>query len=94
VRELVTGAVALGRRVLDIGAFAGDVLAAVEPNEGIGVKLADKLTEMARERHPELRFEIFDVDDIVLSDGFRPNARRSELPCLPQAGEISASTDR
>lgn len=73
VRELVVGAVAPGQRVLDVGSGAGDVLAAVEPSEGVGVNVAERMTEMAKARHPDLSFETFEVDDIVLPSGFQPD---------------------
>jgi 2-polyprenyl-3-methyl-5-hydroxy-6-metoxy-1,4-benzoquinol methylase len=72
VRELVAGAVAPGQRVLDIGTGAGDVLAAVEPGEGVGVNVGERMTELAAARHPDLKFETTAVDDVVLPDGFRP----------------------
>lgn len=66
-----------GRRVLEIGCGSGDLLAALEPSEGVGVDISEGMVELARRRHPGLRFvhaageeldlgETFDV--IVLSD--------------------------
>jgi SAM-dependent methyltransferase len=66
-----------GLRVLEIGCGGGDLLAALKPSYGVGVDVSGRTVELARERHPELRFErasgerldlgeTFDV--IVLSD--------------------------
>lgn len=73
VKELIAGAVVPDRSVLDIGAGTGDVLAATRPNRGVGVNVAERLTQLAREKYPELSFETFDADAIALPDGFRPD---------------------
>jgi SAM-dependent methyltransferase len=73
VKELVVGAVAPGRRVLDIGSGAGDVLAASRPSEGLGLNVSERLTELAREKHPDLDFETFVADAVSLPDGFEPD---------------------
>ncbi|MBV9196312.1 MAG: glycosyltransferase [Solirubrobacterales bacterium] len=73
VNELVAGAVVSNRRVLDIGCGKGDVLATLRPSSGLGLNVADRLTQMARERYPHLRFETFDGDALALPDDFRPD---------------------
>lgn len=73
VKELVTGAVVPGRRVLDIGCGTGDVLAATQPSAGLGLNVADRLTHLAREKYPSLRFETFAGDEVALPDGFQPD---------------------
>jgi SAM-dependent methyltransferase len=73
VAELVAGGVVPGRRVLDIGAGTGDVLALVQPSDGLGLNVAERLTELARAKHPELRFETVDTDAVVVPDGFHPD---------------------
>jgi SAM-dependent methyltransferase len=73
VKELVVGAIAPGHKVLDIGSGVGDVLAAARPSEGLGLNVSDRLTELAREKHPNLAFDTIDADAIVLPDGFRPD---------------------
>lgn len=73
VKELVTGAVVPGRRVLEIGCGTGDVLAATGPSTGVGLNVADRLTQLARDKYPGLRFETFSGEDVTLPDGFRPD---------------------
>jgi SAM-dependent methyltransferase len=66
-----------GQRVLEIGCGRGDLLAALEPSEGIGVDISAGMVAAAASRHPSLRFlnvsgEELDLemtfDYIVLSD--------------------------
>ena len=64
-------------RVLEVGCAGGDLLAAVEPSQGVGVDFSPAMIELAAQRHPHLRFiqadahaldinETFDV--VILSD--------------------------
>jgi SAM-dependent methyltransferase len=73
VRELVTGSVAPGRSVLDIGSGTGDALAAVAPSEGIGLNLGDRLTALAERKYPDLHFSTFQTDAVEVPDGFAPD---------------------
>jgi SAM-dependent methyltransferase len=73
VKELVTGAVVPGRRVLDIGAGTGDVLAATLPSAAVGLNVADRLTQLARQKYPGLEFETFDGTEVALPEGFHPD---------------------
>src|SRR3954452_9209297 len=73
LEELVVGVVPPGRDVLDIGAQTGEVLAATEPNDGIGLNLSEQLTMRARGEYPGFRFDTFDADAVRLPDGFAPD---------------------
>lgn len=67
-----------GRSILEIGCGSGNLLAALEPSAGVGIDVSGEMIELARARHPGLRFircagerldlgeERFDV--ILLSD--------------------------
>jgi len=44
-------------RVLELGSGTGDLLSAVEPRDGVGVDFSPRMVEMARRRHPRLKFE-------------------------------------
>ncbi len=66
-----------GARVLEIGSGSGDLLAALRPSYGVGIDVSPRMVELARARHPELRFDVgageeLDLDEkfdyIVLSD--------------------------
>jgi SAM-dependent methyltransferase len=73
IKELVTGAVVPGRCVLDIGAGTGDMLAATLPSAAVGLNVADRLTQLAREKYPGLEFQTFDGTEVALPDGFHPD---------------------
>ena len=45
-----------GARVLEIGCGTGDLLASLEPSEGVGVDLSGAMVKEATQRHPHLEF--------------------------------------
>ncbi len=49
-----------GATVLEVGCGTGDLLAAVEPQTGVGIDLSPRLVEIARRKHP--RLEIYEGD--------------------------------
>ena len=58
-------------RVLELGCSTGDLLAALKPSEGLGVDFSQIAIDHAKAKHPNLRFQYGDVenlDDIVESD--------------------------
>ena len=66
-----------GLRVLELGCGTGDLLAALEPSDGLGVDFSAEMIRRARVRHPPMRFVQSDVHDfqddqtfdvIILSD--------------------------
>ncbi len=59
-----------GAKVLEIGCASGDLLAALEPAEGVGVDFSPEMLAMARERYPHLRFIQADVHELVLEETF------------------------
>ena len=59
-----------GASVLEIGSGAGDPLAAVEPARGVGVDVSPGMVELARARHPGLRFEVAAGEDFALDETY------------------------
>ncbi len=45
-----------GARVLEVGCGTGDLLASLEPSQGVGVDLSKAMLKRASERHPSLTF--------------------------------------
>jgi SAM-dependent methyltransferase len=52
-----------GRRILDLGCGTGRLLAALQPRRGIGIDFSSAMIDEARRRHPDLEFEIGDIED-------------------------------
>jgi SAM-dependent methyltransferase len=57
-------------RVLELGCGAGDLLAAIDPAEGVGVDFAPELLRQATHRHPHLRFLQSDAHDLKVEGDF------------------------
>lgn len=66
-----------GAKALEVGCSLGDLLAAVKPTRGVGADFSPKMIEIARQRHPNLEFQVADAaqfqtgekfDYILLSD--------------------------
>lgn len=51
-----------GKRVLELGCGTGELLASLEPSEGIGIDLSPKMVELAAERFPNLTFKEGDAE--------------------------------
>src|SRR5262245_8390604 len=59
-----------GNRVLEVGSGRGELLAALEPSEGVGVDVSARMVETARRLHPDLRFEQLAGEDLELGTTF------------------------
>jgi ubiquinone/menaquinone biosynthesis C-methylase UbiE/GT2 family glycosyltransferase len=66
-----------GARILEMGCGRGDLLAALEPDVGVGIDFSSEMIARARSLHPQLRFiqadaHALDIDEtfdwIILSD--------------------------
>jgi SAM-dependent methyltransferase len=57
-------------RVLEIGSGSGDLLAALKPSVGVGVDVSPGMVELARSRHPGLRFEVAAGEALDLGETF------------------------
>jgi SAM-dependent methyltransferase len=52
-----------GLRVLDLGCGTGRLLAALQPSRGVGLDFSPAMIDEARRHHPDLQFEVGDVED-------------------------------
>ncbi len=69
LEEVYRAQVPPGQRVLELGCAEGGVLAAVQPAYGIGVDLSPAAIAAARERHPQLSFQVADAHDLSAIEG-------------------------
>ena len=59
-----------GLRVLEIGCGTGDLLAALQPSDGLGVDFSPRMIETARQRYPNLRFVQADLHEFIIGEPF------------------------
>ena len=56
--------------VLEIGCGMGDLLAALNPSRGLGIDISPQMIEVAREKFPQLQFEIGDLEHLQIEEKF------------------------
>ncbi len=59
-----------GVSVLEVGCGTGELLASVEPRDGVGVDLSPRMVERARERFPHLTWVVGDAESLDLGRQF------------------------
>jgi len=59
-----------GKKVLEIGCGAGDLLAALKPSYGMGVDISPKMIERSQEKYPSLHFHAGSIKDITIEEKF------------------------
>ncbi len=62
--EIYRFLVSPGQNVLEIGCGLGDLLAAVQPAQGVGVDFSSEMIQRASARHPTLEFKHADAHDL------------------------------
>ena len=70
VARLVRFLIPAGVRVLEVGSGSGDLLAAVEPEVGVGIDLSPGMVALAAASHPHLRFAVGDAEDLHVDEVF------------------------
>jgi SAM-dependent methyltransferase len=68
--RFVSFLVSEGARVLEIGCGGGDLLAATQPREGVGLDLSPEMVAVAAKRHPGLRFAVGDAEALNVDGTF------------------------
>ncbi|MDP8983089.1 MAG: bifunctional class I SAM-dependent methyltransferase/glycosyltransferase family 2 protein [Acidobacteriota bacterium] len=59
-----------GMRVLELGCGHGDLLAALKPAYGVGIDLSPTMIGRARQKYPQLHFEVADAHTVSLHETF------------------------
>jgi SAM-dependent methyltransferase len=56
--------------VLEIGCGTGELLAALNPDRGLGIDISPKMVGVARENFPNLQFEVGDLENLQIEEKF------------------------
>ena len=59
-----------GSRVVEVGCATGDILASLEPQEGVGLDISPAMIELAARKHPGLAFRVHDLMQGPLEERF------------------------
>ena len=70
VKQALGEVVPPGARVCEMGCGTGDLLASLNPSEGLGTDLSPAMIERAAKKHPGLRFEVHDLMSGPLPERF------------------------
>ncbi|MEN6546089.1 MAG: class I SAM-dependent methyltransferase, partial [Armatimonadia bacterium] len=70
VAQAVRRHVPAGAKVLEVGCATGQLLAALEPSEGVGVDFSPEMIRLAQEAHPGLRFVVGEALALPLDEQF------------------------
>jgi ubiquinone/menaquinone biosynthesis C-methylase UbiE len=77
ITHLIGGMVPPASQVLELGSGTGNLLAFLKPSHGVGLNVGQGLTNLARQKHPELEFHTIDVDS-ASPPGIRSTVRRDD----------------
>lgn len=70
LQRLCAFVVPSGSSVLDLGCGTGDLLASLQPADGVGVDISSRLIERARQRYPDLTWIVDDAEHLSLDRQF------------------------
>lgn len=70
LKDALAQVIPRGARVLEVGCGTGDLLASLEPGEGVGTDMSPEMVEIARRKHPTLRFEVHNLMSAPLIERF------------------------
>jgi SAM-dependent methyltransferase len=59
-----------GHSVLEIGCGSGQLLASLKPARGLGIDISTNMVHLARQRHPDMEFQVGDLEDLQLDEKF------------------------
>jgi 2-polyprenyl-3-methyl-5-hydroxy-6-metoxy-1,4-benzoquinol methylase len=59
-----------GRRVLELGCGTGAILESLQPSYGVGIDLSFEMIAVARQKRPQYRFEVGDIEFLNLTEPF------------------------
>ena len=66
IASLATFYIPAGARVLELGSGNGDLLAALNPSEGLGIDISGEMVRLAASKYPRLRFQQMAAENLDL----------------------------
>jgi len=90
VEQRVRDLIPAGSSVLELGCGTGNLLAAIKPSRGVGVDISTRMVEIARDKYPQLRFEVGDAESLGIDEKF-DFVVASDL--IGELGDINAMFD-
>lgn len=70
LERLLTALVPPGKKVVEIGCGTGELLAAVKPSFGAGIDFSPAMVDLARRKHPSLRFACEDAENLQTGETY------------------------
>ena len=70
LKALYKSFIPIGKKVWEIGCGTGDILADLEPSFGFGTDISPEMIGLAQTKHPNLRFQSSDLDQITSTENF------------------------
>jgi len=67
IAKIYRSHISQGSRVLEVGSGNGDLLAAIRPDQGVGVDISGEMTSLATRKYPNLRFVTMSAEALDLS---------------------------
>ncbi|MFH1727654.1 MAG: bifunctional class I SAM-dependent methyltransferase/glycosyltransferase family 2 protein [Pseudomonadota bacterium] len=64
IEVLVKSMVPVSKKVLEVGSGTGDLLNSTRPSEGTGIDFSPEMIKRAREKYPDLNFELDDIENL------------------------------
>ncbi|MDX2053676.1 MAG: bifunctional class I SAM-dependent methyltransferase/glycosyltransferase family 2 protein [Polyangiaceae bacterium] len=69
LQRLLQSLVVPNSDVLEVGSGLGDLISSLQPRRGVGIDISSVMTDLARQRHPEIDFVNLDVESDPLPSG-------------------------
>lgn len=78
-------------RVLEVGCATGDILASLDPGEGLGLDISPAMIELAARKHPWLRFRVHDLMQGPLEERFDYTVAADVAEHVPDLDKMMSS---
>lgn len=70
IYKYYTFTIPAGSKVVEIGCGTGDLLYRVKPSVGLGIDFSEEMIRIAREKYPQLKFQVADAEEMDPDEKF------------------------